>query len=438
MNPLSFFPAILDLRVPPNEHRCTHWKPAVAAKVARSRCRRMLDRSRFAFLPRTGIACALTVICLAATPLHLTAKADREELISGNRRAEELASRSKIVMGSFQYLRATAIRIADPELRKQVLKLLDNPAPTFYQEWPTRAAKEEVYNALLAHGFVQAEDGRFPNGSVMEGIFPPVPDPARSPQRFWAAPGGAFDSHHSYPGGLVIHEAFNLRCALSLAADYREQYPKMVINDDYIIAAPIWHDAMKTVVFQWTSDESELPELVIAGTGAHHILGLAEALHRNLPPRLVIAIAAAHGTPGFEPSGKITGWLEAASLLAHVDPITYGVLKKSPISAPDGSGSPSELELPWPVSPEAAIDNLSDGNYVFSIPAAHFAIEKLGELGRTELKMDQAALGGRLFNDFRNRVFSQMTQERFYTLWLEGSSPAVLSELRRLGLLHGR
>lgn len=51
--------------------------------------------------------------------------------------------------------------------------------------------------------------------------------------------------------------------------------------------------------------------------------------------------------------------------------------------------------------------------------------------------MSESDLHGRRFNDFRNRVFSQMTQERFYSLWLEGSSTAVLKEMRRLGLLPG-
>ncbi|MBZ5537576.1 MAG: metal-dependent phosphohydrolase [Acidobacteriia bacterium] len=359
----------------------------------------------------------------------------RDDLLAGNRRAEEVASRSRLVMGAFRYLRANAITIAHPELRKQVLEMLDNPAPTFYREWPTPENKQEVCNALMARGFIKARDDLFPDGGVIDGVFPPTADPRRSPQRFWVAPGGSFEGHHSYPGGLVIHEAFNLRSALSLAANYRAQYPGMILNNDYVIAAPIWHDAMKALVFQWKSDGSELPELVIAGTGAHHILGIAEALHRRLPPALVVAIAAAHGTPGFEPSGKIVDWLEAAALLAHVDPVEYGVLRM-PAAIPAGGSSPSpKLELPWPISPEATINNLSDGDFVLSITAARFAVEKLGELARSELKMSESDLHGQRFNEFRNRVFSQITQERFYSLWLEGSSAAVLKEMYRLGLI---
>lgn len=348
----------------------------------------------------------------------------------GNRAAEEIARHSKISQDSFRFLRASAMRIADPSLRKQVLELLDNPAPTFYQKSPTAEAKKEVFKTLLARGFVKASDERFPQGNVMSGIFPPVIDANQSPQRFWSAPGSAYDGHHSYPGGLVVHEAFNLRSALSLAANYRAEYPGMRINNDFVIAAPLWHDAMKVVVFQWKDDESELPELTIAGTGAHHILGIAEALHRRLPPRLVIAIAAAHGSPGFEPSGKIVDWIEAAAVLTHIDPVEYGVLQKSPVTDPE-----SKWTLPWPTFPEATINNLSDGDFVLSVPAAHHSLDVLREIARSELMMKDADLRGQPFNHFRNQVFSQLTQERFYSVWSEGSWPAVQKELRRLGLL---
>ena len=349
---------------------------------------------------------------------------------SGNRQAEAIAAKSKLVQESYHFLQTSASHISDPVLRREVLDLLENPAPTFYLESPTTAAKMKVYERLLARRFIKAKDSRFPQGRVIDGIFPPVADPHHAPQPFWAAPGSAYDSHHSYPGGLVVHEAFNLRSALALEKNYRLQYPGMEINPDFIIAAPIWHDAMKAVVFQWNNDESEWPELTIASTGAHHILGIAEALHRHLPPRLVVAIAAAHGAPGFEPSGKIAEWLEAAAILAHVDAVQYGVLKKAPAGG--------RLELPWPIFPEATIDTLSDGDYVWTIPAAHRAIAVLANIARSELMMHSADLAAQPFNDLRNHVFSQMTQVGFYSLWLQGSTPAALAELRRLGLLPAK
>ncbi len=369
---------------------------------------------------------ALILIGAARQTLAQAVKPSTQALLTGNLAAEQIASKSKIVQDNFRYLRETAMRISDPALRKQILEILDNPAPTFYALWSTEAERDRAYEQLRGRGFVKASDPRFPRGSVIEGLFPPVVDPKKAPQRFWSAPGSSYEGHHSYPGGLVIHEAFNLRSALSLATNYRIQYPGIVINEDDLIAAPLWHDVMKAVVFQWREDESELPELNIAGTGAHHVLGLAEAMHRELPARLIIAIAAAHGLPGFEPSGKMADWLEAAAILAHVDPVEYGVLRKN--------AETGKLEVPAPLSTEAAIDNLSDADFVWTIPADRQAIEILAELAHSEFMMDNTDLQSKPFNHLRNLVFSLMTEERFYSIWLEGSREAVLKELRRLGL----
>lgn len=412
----------------PRRPRLNPWRHPEEFRVA------LPDRSKLFFrflgsLPHIIHWCFLVAVSLLGMTLVVPCLAEE----TANRSAEEMARRSKIVQSSFQYLRSTALKIHDPLLRKQVLELLDNPAPTFYLKSTTAPGQQKIYEALLHRGFIKPRDDRFPNGNVLAGIFPSVADPRQAPQRFWAAPGSTYEGHHSYPGGLVIHEAFNLRSALSLAANYRTQYPGMKIDEDYVIAAPIWHDAMKAVVFQWREDEGEWPELSIASTGAHHILGIAEALHRKLPPRLVVAIAAAHGAPGFEPFGKMVDSIEAAAILAHVDPVEYGVLKKT--SSAGESVPITKLELPWPSFPEATISNLSDGDFALTIPAAHTSIDVLRDIAHLQLMMKDRDLRGQPFNHFRNQVFSQMTQERFYSMWLEGSKPAVMKELRQMGLL---
>ena len=80
------------------------------------------------------------------------------------------------------------------------------------------------------------------------------------------------------------------------------------LSQDLMIAAPIWHDWAKPMVFQWNSDGTEFKELSFGGngmtdnfgaagnskTGAHHILSVAEAMKRGLPPELVISQASAH------------------------------------------------------------------------------------------------------------------------------------------------
>jgi hypothetical protein len=84
-------------------------------------------------------------------------------------------------------------------------------------------------------------------------------DCPRTPQSFASAPGGAFHSHHSHPGGLAVHEAFNDRSSVSLAQNYRASYPaaggedgddesaSFFIDQEVILAAPIWHDWAKSI-----------------------------------------------------------------------------------------------------------------------------------------------------------------------------------------------
>src|SRR5215475_6858761 len=41
------------------------------------------------------------------------------------------------------------------------------------------------------------------------------------------------------------------------------------IDQDLILAAPMWHDWANTMVFQWNADGSEFTELNFGGTGAN-------------------------------------------------------------------------------------------------------------------------------------------------------------------------
>jgi hypothetical protein len=51
------------------------------------------------------------------------------------------------------------------------------------------------------------------------------------------------------------------------------------IDDDIIIAAPVWHDWAKTMVFQWNEDGTEFTALDIGGNGKTTIT-VCKALRR--------------------------------------------------------------------------------------------------------------------------------------------------------------
>lgn len=127
---------------------------------------------------------------------------------------------------------------------------------------------------------------------------------------FAAAPGGPCDDgHHGYPGGLAVHSLANLLHARALAKTYQHLYG-VELHEDQLVAAAIWHDSLKAATLPWRADGSCGPEPLIAGTPAHHVLGLAAGVLRHLPKELLITIAAAHSPE------KACDWLQAAWILA--------------------------------------------------------------------------------------------------------------------------
>jgi hypothetical protein len=127
---------------------------------------------------------------------------------------------------------------------------------------------------------------------------------------FAAAPGGPCeDGHHGYPGGLAVHSLADLLNGRAMARTYQHLY-RVELHADQLAAAAIWHDSLKAATLPWKADGSCGPEPLIAGTPAHHVLGLAAGILRHLPRDLLITIAAAHGPE------KACEWLQAAQILA--------------------------------------------------------------------------------------------------------------------------
>jgi hypothetical protein len=136
--------------------------------------------------------------------------------------------------------------------------------------------------------------------------------PAPGKGDFAAAPGGPCeDGHHGYPGGLGVHTLANLLHGRALAAVYQHVYGTELSNDA-LAAAAIWHDSMKSATLPWKDDGSCGPEAKIAGTPAHHVLGLAAAFSRHLPKELIFVIGSAHAPD----LAQVCKWVKAASIIA--------------------------------------------------------------------------------------------------------------------------
>ena len=377
-----------------------------------------------------------------------------------------------------EFLVSQAKSLNERKLRTATVDAVNNPDTCVaHRAKRTDEDKDAILATLKNQGLIRpADDASFPGG-LKAGVFPPIVDEGTScphlPQPFYSAPGSVFHGHHSYPGGLPIHEANNETADINLAAEYRRMYGKadkdglpaislsdprdlsstrtFYIDQDVIVAAPLWHDWGKTIVFQWNADGSEFPELNFGGngqtdnngtagdstTGAHHIIGIAETMARGLSPELVITQASAHSAPTSGNEYKVVNWLRAAAILAGIDPLAAGFLTKDsqgnyrlPALRKLGevnlmAASPSQPNI----LVEYELHNLSDADFTFSGPALTIIEIVLGQLA-PEFGFNANAANYNV--QFRNRVFSALTAERLQVIYAYAGLDGVRAQLRVL------
>jgi len=405
---------------------------------------------------------------IALLPSSVSFAADQTIPGAGNATAAATAAASPRVLQAERFLAEQAEHIHDYLVRAETLDIVENPHVCIRHRigLSTAAAKDAVVQKLLAAGLASADDGATFPGGLRAGIFPPALEEGSTcpqlPQPFRAAPGSGFGGHHSYPGGLLIHEANNDRADVALADEYRQSYGRpadggapdaggrFFIDEDVILAAPLWHDWAKSLVFQWNADGTEFAELNFGGAGkfdnfgqagdsrteAHHILSIAEAMARGMPPALVIAQASAHSNPTLGNEFKVVNWLRAAAIIVNIDPVKRGYL------ALDAAGN---LRLPplrqlgsvdlsavgqTNLLAEYTIHNLSDADFTFSIPAVTEVQVLLANLA-PRFGYDPADTA-RYNNRFRNVVFSHLSGERLLVLYASGGLHSVAEEIETL------
>lgn len=431
--------------------------------------------------PRLNTITAASAVSLLAAAFPSTANAaDQTSPGAGNGAAAALASSSALVQSARRFIGRQIGTIGDKTLAKNVHELVEERmACVRHRAHESDASKRAILDALAAVGlYATADASTFPGGALA-GVFPPVLDPGSAcphlPQPFFSAPGSVFGGHHSYPGGLPIHESFNDLSATSFAANYRRVYghtgqagvPAMaagdgdhdsddsvdvVIDQDIMVGAPLLHDWAKPLVFQWNADGTEFAEFNFGGngatdnygsagdsrTGAHHIIGIAESMARGLSPKFVITQASAHSNPTSGNEYKVVNWLRAAALMAGIDPVAKGYLRV------DGAGklrlpavqklgdldlnaaTPSQVNAPL----EYQLHNLSDADFTQTGPAVAVAQLLLANLAPS-FGYDLGD-GARYNTKYRNPVLSHLSAERLYILYTTGGLEAVRAEVTRL------
>nr|WP_321512988.1 twin-arginine translocation signal domain-containing protein [uncultured Pseudodesulfovibrio sp.] len=304
-----------------------------------------------------------------------------------------MAEVSAPVSASWRSIKLAAAEIRNPTIRNRVEAILDNPAPTVTKGLG-RSDKKSIYKELTTQGFLL---------DVKENDFlPPVKDGSKASQPFYSAPGSGYQSHHSYPGGLATHTDLNVRVSMALYDGYRGVYDYL-LDRDVVIAAQILHDLHKPWVFQWNTNGESRTELTIGGTGEHHTLSIAESIVRGLPAEVCVAQACAHNHPRTpKDEASVVGWIQAASILAGVDPVKRGLLENG------------GKTLPLPRRQEGFVTHLGDHDWVLTVPAAQWIIPIMKKIALRDYGISESDLKNKPFNQFRNYVFSQATIMSLY------------------------
>jgi hypothetical protein len=198
---------------------------------------------------------------------------------AGNATAVALSNKSPMVQSAKEFLLKNIKKIDDASVRAATLDVIANPTTCVaHRAGLKEIDKDAILQELLAAGLVDGRDNSTFPGGLKAGVFPPLLEDVRAcpklPQTFFSAPGSFFGGHHSYPGGLPVHEAFNEVSNLNFAMGYRKVYghtgqhglpvigkddnnpnqseetaSTFVLSQDVTIAAPIWHDWAKSMVF---------------------------------------------------------------------------------------------------------------------------------------------------------------------------------------------
>ena len=317
----------------------------------------------------------------------------------------QMAGKSPHVAHAWDSLKKTVSTVKDSGMRSKTMAILENPAPTMLVRMDAKV-RGEVFQELVAKGHLQ--------DATAEAFLPPAKDPTRAPQSFLSTPGSGYQSHHSYPGGVVTHTAANLAISLAIFETYRNVYG-FALDRDVVIVSQALHDLHKPWVFQWNANGESRTEKPLAGTGEHHVLSVAESIVRGLPASAVVAQACAHTHPGTEKDeAEVVGWLSAASIIAGIDPVRAGLLEQGGKS------------LPIPRRMEGFVTHLGDHDFVLTVPSAKWIISALGDIARKHYKMSDEDLKGAKFNALRNYVFSQATVESLYSIY-SGKGPDSLA-----------
>jgi hypothetical protein len=340
---------------------------------------------------------------------------------------DDMARASRLVSATYNELLQTAASLEDPGYRRLMTECVVRPQVTFLEMYPGDDDRRRMFDEMVRLGFFNPADDPdhvWPRGHM-------------DPQTYLTAPSSHNDFYNAHPGGLAVTVAYNIRMADAYTQNYRQMYG-IPINRDLPVASLLVHEYPKVWLYQWQQDGSwlEEPRTVYDDTWhAHCIYVTAELMHRRFDARIVMAMAAAHQLSALDASmdGRrvVTNWvgldrvahfIEAAAVLAQVDPVDYGLLERK--------GGKLVL-APQPA--EQWVTHLADMNWPYAMGAAHlYTWPLLKQVAESDLGIRGGDLDGRPFNQLKNYVWSQLGQITLYEILVREGFDAARATINRL------
>lgn len=339
---------------------------------------------------------------------------------------EEMAKASRLVSGIYNELLQTAASLEDEGYRRLMTECITSPKVTFLEMYPTQGDRKRMFDEMVRLGFFHPKDDP-------DHVWPAGHD---KPQTYLTAPSSHNDFYNAHPGGLAVTVAYNIRMADAYTQNYRQMYG-IPANRELPVASLLVHEYPKVWLYQWQEDGTwlEEPRTVYDDTWhAHCIYATAELMYRRFDSRIVMAMAAAHQLSFLEASmnGRdvVTNWrglekvahfIKAASVLAQVDPVDYGLLERRN----------GEMVLAHQPA-EQWITHLADMNWPYAMGGAHLSTyPMLKQIAASDYGFSNKDLGSRPFNQLKNYVWSQLGQITLYEILVrEGYDAARETVLR--------
>jgi hypothetical protein len=340
---------------------------------------------------------------------------------------EAIARSSRLVTSAYNELLAVAGSLEDVGYRRLMTECVASPKITFLEQYPSDADRRRIFDEMVRLGFFNKQDHPdevWPRGHL-------------TPQTYLTAPSSHNDFYNAHPGGLAVTVAYNIRLAEAYTANYR-QFLGLPLNRDLPSAALCVHEYPKVWLYQWLEDGSwlEEPRTVYDDTWhAHCIYVTAELLYRGYDSRIVAAMATAHQLSALDASmdgkhvrcswiglDRVAHFIQAAAVLAQVDPVEYGLLERR---------NGKVVLAPQPG--EQWVTHLADMNWPYTMGAAHlYTWPLLKQVARDDLRIDGDDLAGRPFNQLKNYVWAQLGQIALYEILVREGFDAARATVLRL------